>query len=106
MSTPTQRSLRHLREAGYLADVVERWIPGAKVRRDLFGIVDIIGIHTVREGDIVGVQTTSAGNVAARVAKIIKHENVSAVRRGGIKLLVHGWAKRNGRWQLREVDVS
>lgn len=100
---PTQRSLEHLRKAGYLAEVVEKWIPMVKRRKDLFGFIDILAI---REGEVVGVQATSGSNVAARVDKIINHENVGAVRKGGIRILVHGWAKRKGRWQLREVDVS
>lgn len=106
MSSPTQRSLAEMRKRGYLADVVERWIPGARVRKDFAGFIDILCIHTEREGDVVGVQATSASNVSKRVDKIINHENVGAVRKGGIRILVHGWAKRNGRWQLREVDVS
>ena len=105
MSSPTSRSLEVMRERGYFAEVVERWIPGANVRKDFAGFIDILCIHRER-GDIVGVQATSGSNVAARVDKIINHENVGAVRKGGIRILVHGWAKRKGRWQLREVDVS
>ena len=39
--SPTARSLRYLRECGHVADVVERWIPRANVRRDLFGVIDV-----------------------------------------------------------------
>lgn len=106
MSSPTQRSLAHLREQGYLAEVVERWIPGANIRRDFAGFVDILAIHGERACDVVGVQACAACDVSKRVEKIINHENVGAVRKGGIRILVHGWAKRKGRWQLREVDLS
>jgi hypothetical protein len=95
-----------MRKRGYIAEVVERWIPQARRRKDLFGFIDVLCVHPEREGDIVGVQTTSAANVAARIEKIINHENVAAVRKGGIRILVHGWAKRRGRWRLREIDVS
>lgn len=103
MSSPTQRSLAEMRKRGYLADVVEKWIPGARIRRDLYGFIDLL---CIKEGEICGVQTTSDGHVAERIAKIAAHENVGAVRKAGIRLLVHGWRKAGNRWQLREVDVS
>lgn len=106
MSSPTQRTLEEMRGRGYLVDVTERWIPMARKRKDLFGFIDVLCVHPDRAGDVVGVQATSASNVAARIDKIVNHENVGAVRKGGIRILVHGWAKRKGRWTLREVDVS
>jgi hypothetical protein len=36
MPRPTTLTLTHLRRHGFLADVVERWLPQAR-RRDLFG---------------------------------------------------------------------
>lgn len=104
MSSPTQRSLKHLRKAGYLAGVVEKWIPQVRQRKDLFGFIDILAL---REGEIVGVQATTGSNVASRVEKIANHENVGAVRKAGIRILVHGWRKNSKRrWVLREVDCS
>lgn len=103
MSSPTQRTLAHLRAAGYpLVQVVERWNPFAKVRQDLFGIIDVVAVCP----DIVGVQATSASNVAARIAKITESEALPILRKAGIRVLVHGWAKRKGRWTLREVYIS
>ncbi len=102
--SPTQRSLAHLRGLGYVAEVVEKWIPGANIRRDLFGFIDIVAI---RENEVLGVQSTSGGNVASRVAKISEAEHVGAVRKAGIKIFVHGWRKgANGKWTLREIDCS
>jgi hypothetical protein len=95
-----------MRKRGYLADVVERWIPGANIRKDLFGVIDILCVHPERAGDVVGVQATSGTNVSARIAKIAAHENLAAIRKANIRLLVHGWRKSKGRWVLREVDVS
>jgi hypothetical protein len=94
-----------MRERGYLADVTEKWIPMIKQRKDLFGFIDILCVHRERP-EVVGVQATSASNVSARIDKIINHENVAAVRKGGIRILVHGWGKKKGRWTLREVDIS
>jgi carbonic anhydrase len=102
--SPTARSLDHLRKAGYLAGVVEKWIPAVKRRQDLFGFIDILA---VRDGEVLGVQATSGDNVASRVNKIAEHDNVGAVRKAGIRIVVHGWRKNAaGRWTLREVDCS
>lgn len=104
MSSPTSRTLEHLRGAGYeLVQVVERWNPHARVRQDLFGIVDVLAI---RGAEIVGVQATSGSNVAARVAKLTEHASTPVLRKAGVRLLVHGWRKARGRWVLREVDLS
>lgn len=102
--TPTARSLAHLRQQGYTAEVVEKWIPAVRRRKDLFGFIDILAI---REAEVLGVQATSGDNVASRVTKIAEHENVGHVRKAGIRIVVHGWRKAaNGRWTLREVDCS
>ena len=103
MSSPTQRSLAEMRKRGYLADVTERWIPRAMVRRDLFGFGDVLAVG---DREVVMVQATSASNAASRIRKITEHENLAAVRKGGIRVLVHGWRKVRGRWQLREMDLS
>ena len=104
MTSPTQRTLDHLRAAGYpLVQVVERWNPHAKVRQDLFGIVDVLAVN---EAGIVAVQTTSASNVAARITKITDSPALPILRKAGIRVLVHGWTKRKGRWTLREVELS
>lgn len=102
--SPTQRTLAELRKRGYRAAVVERWNPHAKIRHDLFGIVDVLGVGN---GETVAVQATSGSNVASRLKKIAESEALPDIREAGWKLLVHGWRKAaNGRWTLREVDIS
>jgi hypothetical protein len=102
--TPTQRSLAHMRAQGYTVDVAEHWLSWAKKRRDLFSIVDLVCLG---DGVTVGVQTTSLTNVSARVKKITECEHLGALRKAGWRILVHGWGKgSNGRYRLREVDVS
>lgn len=104
MSSPTQRSLKHLRKLGYLAEVVEKTVPRVFIRKDLYGFIDILAI---REGEILGVQATSGSNVSSRVDKIANHDNIGAVRKAGIRIHVHGWRKNSKRrWVLREVDCS
>lgn len=97
--SPTQRTLKHMREQGYFCWVVEYWHAFARQRKDLWGFVDVICLG---ENEIIAVQTTSYSNVSARVKKIADHENVGAVRKAGIRILVQGWDGA----KLREVDVS
>jgi len=102
---PTQRSLKKLRDDGYIADVTEKWIPGANVRKDLFGFIDILA---VKPGEVLGVQCTSYSNVSDRVKKIEGHENAAVVRDAGIRIEVHGWhhKKKGAPWKCRVVDLS
>jgi hypothetical protein len=103
-SGPTQRSLAHVREQGYTAEVVERWNPFARVRHDLFGIIDILAIGN---GHTLAVQTTSKGNMAARIRKIEESEHLPEIIRSGWRLHVHGWAKdKSGRWQVKVFEVN
>jgi len=102
--SPTQLTLRHLRADGWLAAVVEHWNPHARVRNDLFGFIDVVG---VRRDETIGVQATTAPNVSSRVHKIADHPNIGAVREAGWQIEVWGWAKKSGRWTLhRRIDVS
>lgn len=53
---------------GWTAQVVERWNPYARVRHDLFGVIDIVVLDG-QGGGPLGVQVTSGSHVAARLAK-------------------------------------
>lgn len=101
--SPTQRSLKYLRKLGYLCAVVEKWNPHAKIRQDLYGVIDILAI---RKGETLGVQATSYPNVSSRCNKIADAEHVPAVREAGWRIEVHGWRKVGARWECRVVDVS
>lgn len=102
--TPTARTLKHLRADGWLAEVVEKWIPGANVRKDLFSFIDVMAI---RDDQTLAVQVTSGSNVAARIKKIEGLDTLGAVRKAGWAIHVHGWRKNSkGRYVLRVVDIS
>lgn len=102
--SPTQLTLRKLRDDGYQAQVVEVWNPHARIRQDLFGFIDVIAL---RGGETLAVQATSTPNVPSRVTKIADSPLVGAVREAGWRIVVWGWAKKSGRWVLtREVDCS
>jgi len=101
--SPTQRSLKYLRELGYLVEVVERTIPKTFIKKDLFGFADLLAI---RENEVMLVQVTSGTNVSARVKKITESEHIDMVRKSGMSVFVHGWRKLKSGWAPKIVDLS
>ncbi len=102
-TSPTQRSLKYLREQGYLCEVVEKWNTFTKQRKDLWGWCDILAI---RENEVLAVQVTASA-VANRIKKIQESETVASVRKAGIRIEVHGWRKNSkGKYVMRIEDIS
>jgi carbonic anhydrase len=101
--SPTQLSLEKLRADGWLAEVVEKWIPRANIRKDLWGWTDIVAL---KDGQTLAVQTTSYSNISARVNKITESDTIAEVRKANWSVEVHGWRKVNNRWACKVVDVS
>lgn len=103
--SPTQLTLRHLKAEGWTqVEVVEKWNPHARIRQDLFGIVDVLAI---RPGETLAVQATSASNVSSRLHKIADSPKIGDIREAGWTFHVHGWKKIKNRWVLhRNIDVS
>ena len=98
--TPTARTLQELRKRGYRCQVVEQTIPKTFIKRDLWGLA-------IKGAETLAVQVTSGANVSARLQKIAESEAIADCRKAGWSLAVHGWRKgSNGRWALREIDVS
>jgi hypothetical protein len=53
------------------------------------------------------VQTTSKGNMAARIRKIEESEHLAEIIRSGWLIHVHGWAKdKSGRWQIKIFEFN
>jgi hypothetical protein len=108
MGSPTQRSLAYLKKQGYLASVVERWNPYARVRVDLFGFIDIVAIDPHK--GFIAVQTTSTGNINARIKKILAIGEAYWWLKSGGRILVHGWSKKGkaGKrklWELKCIEI-
>ena len=104
--SPTQLTLRHLRRKGYTAAVTERWNPFAKIRQDLFGFVDVLGVGN---GETIAVQSTSWGNRLSRVKKMKDDKYAQALadcRDANWTIVVHGWRKVKNKWELTEIDIS
>jgi len=107
----TQKSLKKLRDEGYLCDIVEKTIPYCFIKKDLFGFIDLLAI---KDGEVLGVQTTTGSNSSERVKKIKAHENYPKVKEAGIKIVVHGWRKLKGKykngndkfyWACKEIEL-
>ena len=106
--SPTERTLKALREGGHEADVVERWIGGKfKVRKDLFGMFDIL---CLREGRLVGIQCTNGGDGhhANRKAKLLANEILPKWLACGCQAEVWSWYKYaervDGRWWRARIE--
>lgn len=109
MKSPTAQSLKLLRDQGWTVQVVERWNPFAKRRVDLFGVVDILCMNS--QSGFLGVQTTSASNVSARLTKIRNEPRALTWLEAGGKLIVHGWSKKGPRgkrkiWECRIEEIT
>jgi hypothetical protein len=102
--SPTQLSLKKLREEGYTVAVVEHWNAFARIRQDLFGFIDLLAL---KGKEVLAVQTTTTTNMNARIKKIADHENVGVVRDAGWTIHVHGWSQNDKKkWQCKVKDVS
>ena len=99
--TPTARTLAHLRRLGYLAAVVELWIPGATVRRDLFGFADVLAVHP-RDRLFLLVQATTTDHAAHRLGKAKARPELLAWLKAGGAFEVHGWTRRAGQ-RVRDI---
>ena len=82
--TPTQRTMRELRQRGLRCAVVERWNafaqkPGDKgppgIRMDLFGIVDVLALDPER--GFIGVQCCSGSSASHRRKLLEDHAQES-----------------------------
>jgi hypothetical protein len=95
--------------------VVERWCTFSNRRIDLFGFIDIVALDKTR---ILGIQCTTGGDLATRVAKVQNDRRDQAIdwmrARGEIWLV--GWYKYkekvDGKWwrprileMTRELEV-
>jgi hypothetical protein len=102
--SPTALTLDHLRRHGFTVDIAERWVPRANIRRDLFGLFDLVALDS-REPGIVGVQVTTVGHMADRLRKIQARPELALWLRCGGRAWVVGWKKQGGRWRVKIVAV-
>ncbi len=113
-TSPTQRTLEECRKRKLPAQVVERWNPHARVRQDLFGVIDVVvlvpPVHfdngTTMRGEIVGLQACAGASHAARRDKILAEPRARLWVEAGGRLELWSWSLRGDRgkakrWTLR-----
>ena len=100
MRSPTQRSLKLLREQGWVVDIVERRV--GPVTKDLFGIFDLVAVHP-EEGYVLAVQTTTSSHFASRRKKMEGSPHLDTWLRTGSVAELHGWVKRGATWHCRRL---
>lgn len=115
--SPTQRTLKAMREQGRIVDVCERWVvnpkhPGGGFRKDLFGFIDLIVLDP--EQGIIAIQSCGQ-SFKAHIDKIMDSECTQYVieflKCRSAHLELWGWRKvklkRGGkamRWKPRIAD--
>ncbi len=104
-SKPTQRTLALLRKEGYTVAISEKFNYYIKIRQDLFGWIDICAIHPDKKG-VLGVQTTSGSNLAARVKKAIALDSFKVWLQAGNRAEFHGWVKKGARGKRKLWTVN
>jgi hypothetical protein len=102
--TPTASTLQELRRLGYLAAVVERWLPRVERKADLFGIGDVLAVHP-RDRQLLLVQCTSAAHVPDRVRRVQGRPELAHLLAAGVAVEVWGWQLVRGRSHCREEAV-
>jgi hypothetical protein len=106
VASPTQRSLKLLRDAGYICHIVEKYNSFTRTRNDCYGFGDILACKASQNGSQL-VQTTSRANLNARINKILAIPEAVVWLRAGNGILVHGWSKmgKAGKRKLWHCEV-
>jgi hypothetical protein len=106
VSSPTQRSLKLLRNAGYICHIVEKYNSFTRTRSDVYGFGDILACKASQNGSYL-VQTTSRANLNARIHKIMAIQEAVVWLRAGNGIIVHGWSKmgKAGKRKLWHCEV-
>ncbi len=107
--TPTARSMKYLRDLGGVPWVVERWIMGANIRKDLFGFIDLVCLDD--KAGVLGVQVTSGPHISDRIKKAQAIPEFKHWLDSGNRFEVHGWRKVGGKgkrklWEVRIIEAK
>lgn len=108
----TQKSLKYLRENGWSACVVERFLPARGTmkfprRIDAFNIGDLLACRPFPDAEIALVQCCPGASHAEHKAKILAIPEFDTWKQSGGIVLLMSWAKQGQRgkrkiWTLRE----
>jgi hypothetical protein len=98
-------TLERLRSLGFVAGVVERFIPHVNRKKDFLGCIDLIAVHPIRPG-VLAIQATTAAHVGDRLKKAKGRAELRAWLACGAAFQVWGWFQRAGRWDAKIVAVT
>jgi len=93
--SPTQRTLRQLRQEGRICGIVERFNRfGGEfgIRQDLFGFIDLIALDPIK--GIIGVQCCGRSGHAEHKRKILENEFAPEWIKAGGKIEIWSWGKQ------------
>lgn len=100
--TLTQRTIKMMRDQGYMVATVEYYNAFTKRKHDLFGCIDLLAIGN---GETIAIQVTSKSNMSARIKKIESSDALPEMLRSKWRILVHGWTKnRSNRYEVKEFE--
>lgn len=105
MASPTTRSLQELRKEGYTAQVVEHFNLFAKVRVDLFKVIDIVAVREDIDG-VLGIQACITGDILKRTKKALETPELLVWLKAGNKFEVWGWAIRGARGKRKKYQLK
>lgn len=103
--TPTGRSLAFMRQLGFIAAPVERYIPELQQSRDVWRFGDILCAHPANR-QIVIVQATSLPNLPARKRKALQQPELTAWLAAGGRFELHGWVNKDGHWSVSRIEIT
>lgn len=109
MTSPTQLSLKLLREEGYIVAIVEKYNIFSHRRIDLFSIGDLLAVKDNENGCTM-IQTTSSSNLSARVHKSVyekePYNNLKIWLAAGNRFILHGWSKKGPKGKRKLWTVT
>jgi hypothetical protein len=106
MVSPTQRSLKYMRDDDWTCGIVEKWNHFTKIRQDLFGFADVIAMKP--DNTPILLQITSTG-WSSRLAKILAEPRALVALNSGFEIQVHGWRKlkqNRNRYTIKCIQVT
>src|SRR3974390_1777944 len=108
-----QRSKAWLEEKGWHVAIVEHWNQWARIRQDLYGLMDLVAIRHDLKG-VWGINACddNGGAIQAHVRKYLDgwtdektgkryepNPHLSVWLCGGNRFSIMGWGKRNAEWR-------
>ena len=107
--SPTQRARSLCRANGWTSQIVERFNTWAKVRVDLFGVIDLLVLDG-NGGGPLGVQVCASGDHAKRRTKALAEPKLREWLASPARFEIWSFAKRGERgkpkrWQLKREPL-